>query len=262
MGTVRTLDDVIATIPDGSAVGLGGVLLKRKPMAVVAALAAARRRRLRLFTFLGSLDVELLVASGCVAEVNGGYVGFEQLGFAPATKAAFEDGSVTFREYSEFLFVAGLRASLAGLPFMPAKGGSGSALVDELGILEVADPYTGTPVLAVPALRPDVTFIHADAADSAGNVAAPHHPDFLWDFDANIARAAERVVVTVERIVDRDEVAGNVMLYAHEVDDVVLSPRGAAPTALPGAYLADLGRLRAYLGDPGVEAGRLVEELT
>lgn len=257
MSTLQRLEDVVAEIPDGSSVGLGGVLLKRKPMAAVAALAAAGRRRLGLFTFLGSVDVEALVAAGSVAEVHGGYVGFEQLGFAPAAKAAFEDGSVAFREYSEFLFVAGLRASLAGLPFMPAKGGAGSDLVDELGIVEIADPYTGTPVLAVPALRPDITFIHAEAADEHGNVAGPSSPDFLWDFDANIARAAARVVVTVEEIVE--SVAGRAMLFAHEVDAVVLAPRGAAPSAMPGRYPADLARLRAYLADPGSGPGRLLK---
>ncbi|HSG80180.1 MAG TPA: CoA-transferase [Acidimicrobiia bacterium] len=256
MSILQSLPDVVAGIPDGSAVGLGGVLLKRKPMAAVAALAAAGRRDLRLFTFLGSVDVEALVAAGAVAEVHGGYVGFEQLGFAPATKAAFEDGSVVFHEYSEFLFVAGLRASLAGLPFMPAKGGAGSDLVGELGIVEIADPYTGTPVLAVPALRPDVTFIHAEASDAAGNVAGPSSPDFLWDFDAAIARAAGRVVVTVEEIVD--SVAGRAMLFAHEVDAVVLAPGGAAPSAMPGRHPADLTRLRGYLADPASGPGPLL----
>jgi glutaconate CoA-transferase subunit A len=261
MSSVKTLDEVVAEIPDGASVGLGGVLLKRKPMAAVAALVHSGRRDLRVFTFLGSVDVEALVSAGAVSEVHGGYVGFEQLGFAPAAKAAFEDGSVAFHEYSEFLFVAGLRASLAGLPFMPAKGGAGSDLVEELGFVEIADPYTGIPVLAVPALRPDVTFIHADAADEEGNVAAPAAPDFLWDFDANIARAAERVIVTVERLVSRATVAANAMLYAHEVDAVVVAPGGAAPSAMPGSYEADLGRIRAYLGEPGAGPGPLLGAL-
>ena len=142
------------------------------------------------------------------------------------------------------------------VPFMPAKGGAGSDLVGELGIVEIADPYTGTPVLAVPALRPDVTFIHAEASDAAGNVAGPSSPDFLWDFDAAIARAAGRVVVTVEEIVD--SVAGRAMLFAHEVDAVVLAPGGAAPSAMPGRHPADLTRLRGYLADPASGPGPLL----
>ena len=100
-------------MPDGAKLALGGVLLRRKPIAFLAALADAGRRGLRLYSFLASLDVELLVARGAVAEVHAGYVGFEQLGFAPAFGRAVAAGEVSAFEYSELLFVSGLRASVA-----------------------------------------------------------------------------------------------------------------------------------------------------
>ena len=245
------LDAAVELVPDGTRLGIGGVLLRRKPIALLEALADAGRRDLRLYSFLASLDVELLVRRGAVAEVHAGYVGFEQLGFAPAYSEAVADGSVRAFEYSEFLFVAGLRASLAGLPFLPTRGARGSDLVAELGVAEVACPYTGERLLAARALRPDVCVLHAEAADEQGNVLAPSARDFLFDSDQTLARASERVVVTVERVVPTDEVRGNVLLFAHEVDAVVEAPRGAWPTGLPGVYGADLEAVRARLQQVG-----------
>ena len=88
-----------------------------------------------------------------------------------------------------------------GCPFFPTRGALGSDLVAELGIQEVACPYTGERLLAAPAIRPDVCVIHAEAADEQGNVMAPSTRDFLFDSDATLARAAEKVIVTAERIV-------------------------------------------------------------
>lgn len=254
MGRVVGLEEAVASIPDGTALGVGGVLLQRKPMALLQALADRGARDLGLWSFLASLDAELLSARGAMAQAHTGYVGFEQFGFAPAYEAAVEAGVVTPHEYTEFLFVAGLRASLAGLPFMPARGGLGSDVLAELGYTTVACPYTGQELVAVPAIRPDVTVLHAEAADVEGTVLGPVGRDFLYDFDANIARAADRVVVTVERVVDRDVVVAardRTLLFGFEVDMVVEVPGGAAPTALPGHYEPDLAGLRRYLAAVG-----------
>ena len=260
---MTTLDDAAALVGDGALLGVGGVLLRRKPIAFLAALAAGGRRDLRVATFLASLDVDLLVARGTVAEVHVGYVGFEQLGFAPAFGRAAAAGEVRVLEYSELLFVSGLRASLAGLPFLPTRGARGSDLVAELGVQEITCPYSGEQLLAAPAIRPDVCVIHAEAADEYGNVLAPSTEDFLFDADANIARAAEAVIVTVERIVSTSEIRrGGALLFSYEVTAVVEAPLGAWPTALPGVYGADLAAVREYLAaaaaDPAAAAARVM----
>jgi glutaconate CoA-transferase subunit A len=256
--------DAVALVADGASLGLGGVLLRRKPMALVAALADAGRRDLRVYCFLASMDVELLVARGAVAETHTGYVGFEQLGFAPAYGAATADGRVRALEYSELLFVAGLRAAGSGVPFLPIRGAIGSDIVPELGLKPVTCPYTGEELLAAPAIRPDVAVIHAEVADAQGNVAAPSTRDFLYDADAALARAADRVVVTAERIVGTEELrGGDALLFSFEVDAVVHAPRGAWPTAVPGLYGADVEAVRAYLAaapaDPAAAAVALME---
>jgi glutaconate CoA-transferase subunit A len=245
---ILELEDAVGLVEDGASLGIAGVLLKRKPIAFVRKLVEAGRRDLRVCSFLASLDVDLLCAAGAVAEVTTGYVGFEHLGFAPAYLEAVESGRVRAVETSELLFMAGVRAAVAGLPFGATRGGTGSALVEEQGLKTVTCPYTGEELVAVPAVRPDVTVVHAEAADEHGNVLGPRSRDFLFDSDILLARASKRVIVTVERIVPTDELRGQrAMLFELEVDAVVEAPRGAWPTGLPGVYGVDTTAVRAYL---------------
>lgn len=106
--------------------------------------------------------------------------------------------------------------------------------------------------------------IHAEAADAQGNVAAPTTRDFLYDADAALARAADRVVVTAERVVGTEELrGGDALLFSFEVDAVVHAPNGAWPTAVPGLHGADVEAVRAYLAaapaDPAAAAVALME---
>lgn len=269
---VVDMPTAVAMVGTGSRLGVGGVLLQRKPIAFLNALVDAGVGDLRFHSFLASLDAELLAAHGRLGESHTGYVGFEGLGFAPAFGAAVDGevpgGGVAAHEYTEFLFVAGLRASLAGLPFMPAKGGQGSDELVELGYQTITCPYTGIPLVAVPAMQLDVTVLHAEAADADGNVLGPADRDFLFDLDANMARAADRVVVTVERLVTTEEVRAardRTLLFGFEVDAVVLAPGGAAPTGLPGSYDPDLAALSRYVarvGADGSQAAAAMDELT
>lgn len=259
---VHTLDAAVALVGDGARIGTGGVLLRRKPIAFLDALTAAGRRDLRFHSFLASFDAELLAVRGALREAHTGYVGFEQLGRAAGYAAAVASGAVTAHEYSELLFVTGLRAAASGLPFLPTRGAAGSDLVGELGLAAVTCPYTGAELVAVPAMRLDVAVIHAEAADARGAVLGPAEADFLHDADAALARAADTVVVTVERIAGTDEVRAarhRTLLFPHEVDAVVLAPRGARPTAVPGHYPADVAGLRRYLADPAGGLDALLE---
>jgi glutaconate CoA-transferase subunit A len=259
--------DALKLVPDGSAVGVGGILMTRKPVALLDALGRAGRRDLTLYTLLGSLDAEILAVHGALARAVSIYTGFEQFGGPPVYDAAVGAGAVEAVDYNEIAFLSGLRAGVAGLPFLPTRGGRGSDVTTQLGMRTVTCPYTGEQLIAVPAIRPDVTLLHAEAADEHGNVLGPAEPAFLFDFDAIIARAAARVVVSVERIADAAEMTrrrDQVLLFSHEVDAVVVAPGGARPTALPGAYRAELGRLSAYLeaaraGDPRAALDTLVQ---
>jgi len=101
--------------------------------------------------------------------------------------------------------------------------------------------------------------LHADAADREGNVPRPEQADFLFDMDANLARASKTVIVTVERIVEPAEtLAANrrTLLFGFEIDAVVLQPDGARPTALPGRYSSSVNALTHYLDTVGTDPER------
>lgn len=251
---IASMDEAVDVVADGATVVIGGAVLRRKPMAACRALAAAGRRGLTVVTFAGSLDVEVLLAAGAVAELRTAYVGLGHHGLAPRFRAAGDAGAVSDREYSEWTLLGGLRAAAMGLPFLPTRAGRGSEVVAELSLREVVDPYTDQSFTAVPALRPDVALLHAWRASPDGDVQFAWPPEHLWDVDVLAARAADVVVVTVDEIATRQDVVATdhlTRLFGFEVDLVVQAPRGAWPTASPPTHDVDEPVVAAYVSSRG-----------
>jgi glutaconate CoA-transferase subunit A len=236
---IGSWDDATALVEDGATVAISGAVLRGKPVAAARALARARKRDLELVAFTGSLEVELLLAAGALRSVTSSYVGLGPHGLARGFSAAVAAGRVKDRELSEWMLVGGLRAAVMGIPFLPTRAALGSQLVAERDFRTVRDPYGGDELLAVPALRPDVAFVHAWRADEEGNVQFPWPPDHLADVDILIARAAHVTVVSVEEIVQPAVVAAEperTKLFGFEVDLLVEAPGGARPGSLPPLY--------------------------
>jgi glutaconate CoA-transferase subunit A len=95
----------------------------------------------------------------------------------------------------------------------------------------------------VAALNPDVTVVHAQRADRAGNVQ-------LWGITGvqkEAVLAAKRAIVTVEEIVDElTPLPGAVVLPAWVLDAVAVAPGGAAPSYAHGYYDRDNAAYRAW----------------
>ena len=115
----------------------------------------------------------------------------------PAYRKAVES-AVEAREHACATVIAGLRAAIQGVPFMPVAGLDGSDLPAARGFQAVADPYSDANVYVVPALIPDIAILHVQEADSGGNgrIIGTRFEDVL------MAQAARRVVLTAERIID------------------------------------------------------------
>ena len=98
---------------------------------------------------------------------------------------------------------------------------------------------TGIP----PALRPDVSVIHAQEADRDGNVQ-------LWGIPGvqkEAILAADRSLVTVERIVDELELRpGGVIIPGWVIDAVALAPGGSRPSYSHGMTTRDNDFYRAW----------------
>jgi glutaconate CoA-transferase subunit A len=257
-----SVDDALELVTDGCVLATGGAGLARKPIAALRALARRRPRDIELVTFVGSLDVELLVASGCVSAIRSSSVSLGPAGRASAFADGAADGSFEDLEESEWMLLGRLRAAAAGLAFMPTRAAIGSELLDRAHVATVVDPYTGAELLALPPLHPDVAIIHAWRADEHGNVQFPWPRDHLWDVDVLLARAARRTIVTVERIVAAPEIvatAAHTVLHPFDVDVLVEVPGGAAPTSSPPDYGADLAGV-ASVAAAIVSSGRPLGE--
>ncbi|HLW47533.1 MAG TPA: CoA-transferase [bacterium] len=247
MSKVLTTADVVARIPDGALVAIGGSSLSRKPMALVRALARSDRRDLRLIVNVGGPEVDLLIGTGKVAEVLYAFVGFEVMGLAPHFRRARQDGSVRFQEWSEFTIMAGLDATIKHVPFLPTRSGLGTDLLKVNHAFKTfQDPFNGETLVAVPALRPDVALLHVNLADPQGNgvVLGDGHMDALC------AKAAAQTFLSAEQILlpERLQTYGrDVHIFRTVVTGVVEARWGAHFTGCAPDYRADLNHVREYL---------------
>jgi glutaconate CoA-transferase subunit A len=236
---VAELESVLAeAVFDGALVAFGGGELRRKPVSAARALAGLGRRDLRVVTLLGSAEVELLLGTGCVAELHS--AGVALTGLAPRWREARQSGSPRVVEWSEGTLVVALQAAALGLDSFLWPSGIGTDLpAVNPWLKETTDPHTGAPVVAVRALVPDVAIIHAPGVDEDRNV----YIDGDLVADELLARAGRRVVVTYERPVPPEP--GQAAISRLFVDDVVEVPGGAAPTACPPLYGVDSEGLQA-----------------
>jgi glutaconate CoA-transferase subunit A len=247
------LTDVPAHVPTGCVLGLGGMTLYRRPVAMVRELLRADVGDLEVLAFTGGIETDLLIGAGRVRLLRSCYVGLEIFGLAPCFTSLATSGQLELVEETEATLALGLRASEAGLDFLPFAGLVGTDLLAARpDLARVPSPYSDHEYVAIPALRPDVALIHAPRADRDGNV---------WlggnlAVDQALAATAGTTIVSVEQVVDDLDQAD---LMAGDVDFLVEAPGGAAPTScwprypLGGSCLVDYvlacgaGRFEEYL---------------
>jgi glutaconate CoA-transferase subunit A len=230
---VSDLASAAALVHDGDTLALGGMTLYRRPVAFVRALLqrATPPRDLTLLCFTAGFESDLLVGVGSVLRVRSCYFGLEAFGLAPMFTQAAMTGALQIVEETEASLAFGLRATLAGVGFMPGRGWLGTDMLKVRPDVQViADPYTGEDVVAFPAVTCDVAVIHALRADRVGNAVLGGN----LAVDVELSLVAERVIVTAEEIADRLE--GPVDLGGLSVTAVVHAPRGAWPTSCYPRY--------------------------
>jgi glutaconate CoA-transferase subunit A len=245
-----SIEEAAASVPDGAVLGVGGVMDQMVPVGFLLALAERGARDLHAVTVAAGLSVDLLVGAGCATEVSCAIVSFEDLGTSRLFRRRVEAGALRFHEYSELTLLNRLSAAMNGLPFLPTRAALGTDILATDGLMEFECPFTGAPLVACAALAPDVSVIHAHAADAAGNVQLDGK--HIWH-DLVIAKAARRLVVTVEEVVPAATIRAapeRTVLPAFAVNAVVEAPRGAWPTTCRPRYEADRDAMRAW-----VEAG-------
>jgi glutaconate CoA-transferase subunit A len=201
-----------------------------------------RKRDLTICRLTPDLIYDQMIAAGCASKLVFSWAGNPGVGSLHALRRAVEKGRpapLALEEYSHFGLVARLSAGAAKLPFWPLRDYDGSDLpVANPLIRHVLCPYTGERVATVPALKPDVTIVHAQRADTTGNTQIWG----LYGVQKEAAFAAKRVIVVVEEIVDEQVIRGDpnrTMIPNIVVDAVVCEPWGAHPSYAQGYYDRD-----------------------
>jgi glutaconate CoA-transferase, subunit A len=137
-----------------------------------------------------------------------------------------------------------LMAGALGMPFVPVKDMVGTDLMHIKSFMGenkyrmIESPFDGSPVMLVPALRPDLAVIHVQQADEDGNAQ-------MWGIGGDCrwgANAAKKVIVSCERIVSRDTIGkdpSRTIVPSFKVAAVVEEPFGSHPGYTPGFYDVD-----------------------
>jgi glutaconate CoA-transferase subunit A len=252
-GKVTTRAEVVAGLPDGTHVGLGGFSIARNVVAFVHELIRQGKRDLVVSQTVGGMDTDLLVGAGAVRKLIYSTGSLDRFGPLGAVHRARDAGTIEAEPYSGLTMALRHLAGSLGVPFLPTYSLLGSDILRELAqrdpppAREITCPFTGRQVVLVSALQPEVAVIHANAADADGNafVSGP-----TWDMK-EMAHAARQVVVTAERLVGPEFAAAHpeaTTIPGLRVQAVVEVPFGAYPTSVFGEYDYDAEHLRRYAG--------------
>ena len=244
---VMSLKEAADLVKDGDHVAIGGCTLSRTPMAMVWALIRAGRENLTVSRSITSTEGDLFYGSGVSRHIVTSW--FSQgivWGVSKVMRHFTETGQADFEEWSHMAMGLRYRAGAMGIPFMPTRTMMASDVGGRIDqTKEMSCPFTGEPLLLVPALNPDVALIHVQRCDQFGNA----QMDGLPFMDADIAMAANRVVLTTERVVTNDQIRrapDHTKIPFVTVDAVVEVPYGCAPHECYGVYEPFLPNLDAY----------------
>ncbi|MFW9987356.1 MAG: CoA transferase subunit A [Candidatus Odinarchaeota archaeon] len=246
---LMTIEDAISTyVQDGDLVGIGGLSFWRKPISTCREIIRQRKKKLRLCTFVGGIEIDMLIAANCAAEVRSCFVGMEMFGMAPHYRKSVETGSIKISEESEATIALGLRASYLKVPFMPLKGIIGTDMPKVRDdIRQIEDPLgSGTKIMAVPKIDLDVAIIHVPYADEFGN---GNIAGAVW-LDEDMAKTAKKTIVTCEKLVETEDIRylpGKAQIPMQTTTAVIKVPFGSHPTSCYNHYTYDAQHIQEYL---------------
>jgi len=208
------------------------------PFAAAHEVLRQGRRHLTLVRMTPDLIYDQLIGMGAADRLIFSWGGNPGVGSLHRLRDAVENGwpqPLLLEEHSHAAMANAYEAGAANLPFAVFRGYIGVDLPKvNPRIRSVECPFTGERLAAVPAIRPDVTIIHAQRADREGNVLL----DGIVGVQKQAVLAAARAIVTVEEIVDRLDAPGlnAVVLPSWTITAIAAVPGGAFPSYAQGYY--------------------------
>jgi len=207
------------------------------PFAAGHEIIRQKRRNLSVIRMTPDLIYDQLIGAGCVSKLQFSWGGNPGVGSLHRMRDAVENGwpgSLEIVEHSHAGMAAAYAAGASNLPFGMLRGYVGSDLPNYNPQIKFIDcPFTGEHLAAIPAIRPDVTIVHAQKADHRGNV-------LMWGVvgvQKEAVLAAKRAIVTVEEIVTSLNAPPNAVVLPSWVVTAVCEVKGGAfPSYAQGYY--------------------------
>jgi len=241
MAKFQSLKEAVSdNLKDGDTVAFEG-FTHLIPHAAAHEAIRQNRKGLTLVRMTPDVVYDQMIGMGMVDKIIFSYAGNPGVGLLRRMRDAVENKwpkALEIEEHSHAAMANAYEAGAAGLPCAVFRGYKGAGLKDVNGnIREVTCPFTGEKLAAVPSVRPDVTFIHAQKANKRGDILI----EGIIGVQKEAVLAAKRAVVTVEEVVDDfDDVHVNACILPRwTVTSVCVVPGGAHPSYAHGYYTRD-----------------------
>ncbi|HVS75613.1 MAG TPA: CoA-transferase [Steroidobacteraceae bacterium] len=231
---------IAAHVRDGARVALEG-FTHLIPFAAGHEIVRQGRRDLHLIRMTPDLIYDQLIGMGCASRLTFSWGGNPGVGSLHRLRDAVEKGwpqPLALTEFTHAELALAYQAGAGGMTcgLMPHHADTDLDRVPSSSRRTLSCPFTGRALTAVPAVRPDVTILHAQQIDAAGNVLLRG----IVGAAKEAAMAAERLLVTVEEQVARLEADLNaVVLPSWLITAASIVPGGAWPSYAHGYYPRD-----------------------
>lgn len=185
------IEDAVGEIKDGDTVMIGGFGVPGTPMTLIRALVAHGARGLTLVKNDANepgMGVDHLLQSGQVARLITTHLGLNGHAISLMNSDKLE---VEFN--AQGILAERIRAGGAGIGAILSDIGIGTELAEGKQIVELG----GKAHVVEPALRADVALVHADRADTFGNLA---YAATARNFNPLMAMAASCVIAEAEQV--------------------------------------------------------------
>ena len=250
---VSVKEAVARLVNDGEYLAVGGFGGDRLPTAVCHEIVRQKKQNLTIAGHTATHDFQILCAGNLtgrgklISRVDAAYiVGLEARGLSPHARRVMESGEIETTEWSNYVLAVRFKAAAMGVPFLPVRSMLGTDTFRKSPAKEIACPFTGDKLLAIPACWPDVAAIHVHEADRFGNCRIRG----TTVADPDLARAAKKLIVTCERLIPNDDIRSDptrTVIPFYCVDAICEVPFGSYPGNMPYEYFSDEDHLRLWL---------------
>ncbi len=226
-------------VGDGVSVCMGTALEALIPFAAGHEIIRQGKRDLTLIGPISDMLFDQLIGAGCARRVIAAWVGNVVGGLGHNYRRATEQDlphPLAVEDHTNLSLAMALLAGSLGAPYIPTRALLGSSLLVSNATLRTStDPWSGEPIVLVPALVPDVAILHVQRADAEGNA----HCWGALGVTREAAMAARAVILVAEEILPTARILSDPNLVAApslKVVAVVHEPWGAFPSPVQGYY--------------------------